>query len=99
MQQGFLHHGKTAPALVLRKCERKRAKFRQIREIIALAGAQSREGIAAVQHGCGGIEDLSLVVAEIEVEGHVSYSRGRPRMRSAIMLRWISAVPPAIVSL
>ena len=44
-------------------------------------------------------EDLSLVVAEIEVEGHVSYSRGRPRMRSAIMLRWISAVPPAIVSL
>ena len=44
------------------------------------------------------IDDLALVFVAIELAGQ-RHPLGRPRMRSAMMLRWISAVPPAIVSL
>jgi hypothetical protein len=43
------------------------------------------------------IERLEIERLEIERLSPIAYRRGRPRTRSAMMLRWISEVPPAMV--
>ena len=47
------------------------------------------------QEGLHALRQRDLIVGELEVH---RYSLGRPRMRSAMMLRWIWLVPAAIVN-
>ena len=99
MDQRLLDEGEARAAALLRQCEGERAEFGDRRQLVLHSAAQSGDREFCAQHRGGRAEDLALVVAVIEVARHFRHSRGRPRMRSAMMLRWISAVPPAIVSL
>ena len=52
-----------------------------------------RDGVGVGQQGLQGSGEVLLVVVELEPHFAPLGSRGRPRMRSATMLRWISLVP------
>ena len=99
VQECFLDETESGDAFGIRHGKRECAKRRQLAKVVGMARAAPRDGIMRLQHGRGGIEYLALVRGEIEIAGHDALILGRPRMRSAMMLRWISAVPPAIVSL
>ena len=79
--------------------QRKGAEFGQLADPSVILAGGSRYGKALLQQCRGGVQDLPLLFAMVQVARHDAHSRGMPRIRSAMMLRWISAVPPAIVSL
>ncbi len=60
-----------------------------------LAGPHALEGEPPGDHRADALSQLALVVADAEVHQR---ALGRPRMRSATMLRWICDVPAAMVS-
>jgi hypothetical protein len=54
-------------------------------------GAGGLDRVGSGKQRLEGVAEVSLVGGQLEL--HPRGSRGRPRMRSATMLRWISLVP------